>query len=78
MTTPTTPSQINDALAAVFARQAAASKTVLIGRKRYRRFITPTMTVKDDGTCRCFSCGQIDEPEYHDTALCPAFIGVDQ
>lgn len=41
--------------------------TILIGRQRYARF-TPYPNDVDDETCRCIGCGQIDEPEYHDTA----------
>lgn len=44
---------------------------VLIHGKYYVRFwpmcLTPT-----DGTVRCIFCGQIDEPEIHQGALCVA------
>jgi hypothetical protein len=44
---------------------------IKIGRRRYRKFI-PWPGPVTDGTARCFACGQIDEPEVHDDALCPA------
>jgi hypothetical protein len=47
------------------------AETIKIGRRTYRRFIPMPGPVLD-GTLRCFACGQIDEPEYHDDARCPA------
>jgi len=37
---------------------------ITIGHKEYTRFIPYPKAVRD-GTCRCISCGQIDEPECH-------------
>lgn len=37
---------------------------ITIGRREYTRFISYPKAVRD-GTHRCISCGQIDEPEYH-------------
>lgn len=37
---------------------------ITIGSRKYTRFI-PYPKVIRDGTHRCISCGQIDEPEYH-------------
>lgn len=42
---------------------------IQIGSKSYRKFIPYPKPVRD-GTVRCIACGQIDEPEYHDNALC--------
>lgn len=42
---------------------------ILIGGKEYRKFIPHPGPVTDD-TCRCITCGQIDEPDYHDDAIC--------
>lgn len=50
------------------------TETITIGRRTYRKFIPYPQEVKD-GTARCFVCGQIDEPDYHDAALCPATGG---
>lgn len=44
-------------------------KHIQIGGKQVRRFIPHPMQVRD-GTCRCIGCGQIDEPEYHDSNAC--------
>lgn len=44
---------------------------IMVGRRRVRRFIHHPKPV-NDGTVRCLACGQIDEPGYHDVALCPA------
>lgn len=44
---------------------------IKIGNRTVRRIIAPGLPVRD-GTVRCFACGQIDEPEYHDNAQCPA------
>jgi hypothetical protein len=40
-----------------------------IDGRKYRKFI-PYPGPVDDGTLRCIACGQIDEPEHHDDALC--------
>jgi len=53
------------------AEFAADTKTVEYGGRTYRKFIRQPEPV-DDGTVRCWTCGQIDEPEAHDDALCPA------
>lgn len=37
---------------------------ITIGGRDYSRFIAYPKTVRD-GTVRCITCGQIDEPEYH-------------
>lgn len=42
---------------------------ITIGGKKYRKFIRYPSEVKD-GTCRCISCGQIDEYPWHDDKLC--------
>jgi hypothetical protein len=47
---------------------------ISIGGRDYVKFI-PHPQVVSDGTCRCFGCGQIDEPDYHDAALCPGMGG---
>lgn len=47
------------------------AEMIMIGRRQYRRFI-PFPGPVDDGTTRCMSCGQIDEPKYHDNTCCPA------
>jgi len=47
------------------------TETIMIGGRTYRRFIPMPAPVLD-GTLRCFACGQIDEPAYHDDARCPA------
>lgn len=49
----------------------AAGATVDIGGRQYRRFI-PHPAKVDDGTVRCYACGQIDEPAWHDDGLCVA------
>ena len=49
-------------------RRAAASKTVMFFARRVKRFAAHDH--RDDGTLRCFACGQIDEPEWHDDSLC--------
>jgi hypothetical protein len=46
-------------------------ETIKIGRRTYLRFVPFPGPVKD-GTSRCFFCGQIDEPAYHDDARCIA------
>lgn len=43
---------------------------IKIGTRDYVKFIPYPQAVRD-GTCRCISCGQIDEPDYHDAELCP-------
>lgn len=48
-------------------------ETILIGGRTYRKFIPFPGPVRD-GTNRCFGCGQIDEPEWHDDALCPPLM----
>ena len=50
---------------------ATDQQTVEFGGRTYRKFIHPAEVV-GDGTVRCWTCGQIDEPEAHDDALCPA------
>lgn len=37
---------------------------ITIGHREYTRFIPYPKAVRD-GTHRCISCGQIDEPKYH-------------
>lgn len=46
-------------------------QTVEFSGQTYRKFIFPGEPV-DDGTVRCVFCGQIDEDEAHDAALCPS------
>lgn len=48
-----------------------AAQTITIGGRGYMKFIPYPMPVLD-GTVRCFRCGQIDEPAYHDDAICRA------
>lgn len=45
-------------------------EVITIGGKIYEKFIRYPTPV-NDGTARCFSCGQIDEEPYHDNSLCP-------
>jgi hypothetical protein len=47
------------------------SETVTIAGRKYRKFIPWPAPVRD-GTARCFACGQIDEPAWHDDDYCPA------
>jgi hypothetical protein len=56
---------------APFSSTEGPSETIQIGNRTYRKFI-PFPGPVNDGTARCFSCGQIDEPDWHDDALCPA------
>lgn len=51
--------------------RADRTDTIEIGGRTYRKFIHYPKPVRD-GTVRCISCGQIDEPEWHDEQLCPA------
>lgn len=51
----------------------ATSDTIEIDGRTYRKFIRYPHPVRD-GTVRCIRCGQIDEPEYHDDALCLAAL----
>lgn len=44
---------------------------IQIGSRSYRRFIPYPGPIFDQ-TPRCIGCGQIDEPEYHNGALCEA------
>lgn len=44
---------------------------ITIDGRQYSKFICWPKEVRD-GTVRCFSCGQIDESDYHDADLCPA------
>lgn len=53
-------------------RREKASKTVVIGRQKVKRFLP--LNAPDDGTLRCISCGQIDDEPWHDPALCPALV----
>lgn len=55
-----------------FEKREKASRTILIGRRRYKRFLREGAA--DDGTCRCYACGQIDEQPWHDPELCPAIV----
>lgn len=48
-----------------------SKERIQIGDRTYRKFI-PWPTAVRDGTVRCFACGQIDEPPWHDEKLCPA------
>lgn len=48
------------------------AETITIGSRTYRKFIPYPKPIRD-GTVRCMACGQIDEPEYHEDALCPFF-----
>lgn len=48
--------------------------TIDIGGQTYRQFIHHPHPVRD-GTLRCISCGQIDEPEYHMAEFCPGMGG---
>lgn len=50
------------------------AQTITIGGRGYMKFIPPGQPVRD-GTVRCFCCGQIDEPDYHDNKLCRATAG---
>jgi hypothetical protein len=61
-------SQLRSELADAFF---PSSEMITIGEREYRKFIRYPEEV-DDGTLRCIACGQIDEEEYHDQALCPA------
>lgn len=45
---------------------------IRIGNRDYTRFIPYPKAVRD-GTVRCITCGQIDEPEYH-TLTCEEAI----
>lgn len=54
------------------ARRDAASKTVKLGRRSVKRFLS--MGAKDDGTLRCIACGQIDEEPWHEPDLCFAIV----
>lgn len=47
---------------------------IQIGNRKYRRFIPYPNRVRD-GTVRCITCGQIDEPEYH-TLTCEEALRV--
>ena len=47
----------------------ADQEYIRIGNAILRRFIPYPQTV-DDGTVRCIRCGQIDEDDFHDAALC--------
>lgn len=44
-------------------------ETITIDGREYRKFI-PYPAVVADGTCRCITCGQIDEEPYHDPKVC--------
>jgi hypothetical protein len=48
--------------------------TIDIGDRAVLRFF-PTHKKIKDGIPRCISCGQIDEPEYHESAYCPGAGG---
>lgn len=48
-------------------------QTVTIAGRKYLKFI-PYPKPVTDGTVRCFMCGQIDEPEYHDDTCCRATL----
>lgn len=50
------------------------NERIQIGRKSYLKFI-PYGREITDGTCRCISCGQIDEIGFHDAKLCPGLGG---
>lgn len=64
-----------DAVVAALTRNAepvaGSEKVIIINGRKYRKFI-PYPEAVEDGTLRCIRCGQIDEPEYHDDALCAA------
>lgn len=45
--------------------------TINIDGQVFRRFIKWPEEITD-GTPRCFVCGQIDDPQYHEADLCPA------
>jgi len=46
-------------------------KMIRVNHRPYRKHIFYPAVVNDD-TVRCISCGQIDEPEYHDMDECVA------
>lgn len=50
---------------------------IVIGGREYSKFIPYPKAVRD-GTLRCIACGQIDEPEYHDSNLCPPLASLRQ
>ena len=47
-------------------------ETITVGGRTFSRFIRHPKAVRD-GTVRCISCGQIDEPQYH-TLTCEEAI----
>jgi len=62
------------AVASVPASIPCADDTIQIGGKSYLRFHPLHKKVRDDAP-RCFACGQIDEPEWHESQWCPAHGG---
>lgn len=43
-------------------------ETITIDGREYRKFIRYPSAVSD-GTCRCITCGQIDEQPWHDDEI---------
>lgn len=46
-------------------------ETITIDGQEYQKFIRYPLPVTD-GTCRCVTCGQIDEQPWHDPEICAA------
>lgn len=54
----------------------ASRQKITVGLAQYQRMIFYPAEVTD-GTVRCFACGQIDEPDIHDMAICLAAHNTD-
>lgn len=48
---------------------SSEEEMIEVDGRSYRRFI-PYPGPVEDGTSRCFQCGQIDEPPWHDSEIC--------